>query len=101
MKMRLIVLFTLLSSLTACQNYISDQNKQYLAAKAEPPLSIPAKLNDASLSDQQVIIPTLPATNNPVVTAQPSLLPPGSMAEGIKNGTIAPSVLKMPLPDPE
>lgn len=106
MNMRLLFLLTLLGSLTACQNYhiqnyIADQNKQYLAAKAAPPLTIPANLNDASLSDQQVIIPVLPASNNPVVTAEPSLLPPGSIAANIKAGTLSPAVLKTKLPDPE
>jgi len=106
MNSRLLFLIALLGSLTACQhsplpNYISDQNKQYLAAREAPPLKIPANLNSDSLSDSQVLIPALPATNNPVVTAEPSLLPPGSMAAELKAGTLPPSVLKTKLPDPE
>ncbi len=100
----LLILF--IGTLTACQNhhiqnYIADQNKQYLAAQATAPLTIPAPLKDTSLSDQQVIIPVLPNTNNPVVTAEPSLLPPGSMTARINAGTLSPSILKTPLPDPK
>ena len=104
MKTRLLILLPLL--LCACQSfkwtdYIADQNKQYVAAKAAPPLKIPSNLDNASLQDQQILIPALPASNNPVVTEEPNLLPPGSMAAEIKAGTLPPSVLKTKLPDPE
>lgn len=105
-NIRFLFVLALLGGLTACQqfpiqNYISDQNKQYLAAKEVAPLKIPAQLNSASLTDTQVLIPALPADNNPVVSAEPSLIPPGSMAAQLKAGTLPASVLKTKLPDPE
>lgn len=102
--LRLLSLLVLLTTLSACQhyrwqNYISDQNKQYIAAQSTAPLTIPANLNDASLSDHQVIIPALPATNTGVIA--PSLLPPASMAAQLQAGTLPASVLKTKLPDPD
>lgn len=102
--LRLLSLITLLATLSGCQhyrwqNYISDQNKQYLAAQSTAPLVIPTNLNDASLSDQQVVIPALPATNTAAIA--PSLLPPASMAAQLQAGTLPASVLKTKLPDPD
>lgn len=105
MNIRLLLLSSvLLLSLTACQNlqfnrYIADQNKQYVSAKAAPPLQIPANLNSTDLSAKQKTLVVLPATD-PAFSQIPSLLPPGSLTAQLKAGQVSPQVLKTPLPDP-
>lgn len=104
MNSRLILWTSLALALSACQNfkfdnYIADQNKQYIKAKPAPALQVPANLNSPELSSQQKTLPTLPASD-PSFSQVPSLLPPGSLTAQLKAGQVSPQVLKTKLPDP-
>lgn len=103
MNLRFTGVCALVLALTACKhfsfnNYIADQNKQYLNAQAAAPLQIPTALNNPGLQDQQHPIAAVPSSNHAPIA--PSLLPPGSLSAQIQSGQVPASVLKQPIPAP-
>ena len=76
---------------------LPNQGKVYLKTKETPALQVPAGIPADSVGDTYII----PQVAAPTPTTQPSLLPPGSLAEQIAQGKVSPNVLKQKIVTPK
>jgi uncharacterized lipoprotein len=84
------------STLFGKHNFVTQRETEYLRSQATPPLQVPTELDRSNVGDDYVV----PAAMSAPPTQAPGLLPPGSLAEKIKNGAVSPAVLKEKIPSP-